>query len=368
MAEYYSNSISRKRRKKRAYSGSKLAMFLLDIVATLLMVVLLFCTITAIICQYVSPEKSGVLSVIALAVPIIYLLDIVLMFYWVVRWRWYRAMVMIAVVVVGLFYLSRYYKLELDRKYDTSYRERRYTKIMTYNVREGKKEGLVQYIEKHNPDILCLQEVAFGHENWEALKERYKVALKEQNAQDCNILSKHRVIRSGEIPNVYRANGMWADLRVQEDTVRVVNLHLKSTSIRKEDTNFIEGHGYIRDSEREDKLRSIVARLVDSNRKRAVQAEYIAEFLAKSPYKTIVCGDFNDVPLSYTYTVIARNFDDTFSKMADGFAYTYDTKYHLLRIDNILVSPSVEVVSYEVDNMADFSDHYPVISRVRVQK
>ena len=367
MAEYYSNSISRKkRRKSRVYSGKTLALFLLDMIVTLAMVLLVFSTVATIVCQYISPEKSGVLSVVALGAPIIYLLDIVVMFYWVVRWRWYRALIMIAIVVLGLCYLSRYYKFDFERQYDSSYIERRYTKVMTYNVFEGKAEGLISYIEKHNPDILCLQEMAEA-ENLALLDAKYKSAKRDDDNNIGNhIFSRYRIIRSGEIEGVLRKNGVWADLKIKDDTVRVVSLHLQTTSIRPEDTQFLEKHEYILDSERDSKLRSIVERLVDNNRKRALQAEAIAEFLNKTPYKTIVCGDFNDVPLSYTYNRIVRGLDDTFSKMASGFAYTYDTKYRLLRIDNILVSPSIEVVSYEVDNKADLSDHYPVISRIKI--
>jgi endonuclease/exonuclease/phosphatase family metal-dependent hydrolase len=184
----------------------------------------------------------------------------------------------------------------------------------------------------------------------------------------CQILSKHRILRSGEIPNLPRLNGVWADLKIKDDTVRVVNMHLKSTSIRREDTQFLEKHEYILDKDREDKLRSIVSRLADNNCKRAVQAEAVAEFLRGATYTTIVCGDFNDVPLSYTYHLIADNLEDTFSKCVRGFEYTYDTRYGLLRIDNILVSPSVEVVSYEVDNEVKLSDHFPVISRIKFEK
>ena len=96
MAEYYSNSTSRKKsRRRRVYSGKELALLLLDAVATLAMVVLIFSTVAIILCQHISPEKSGILSVMALGAPIIYLLDIVVMLYWVVRWRWYRASAMI---------------------------------------------------------------------------------------------------------------------------------------------------------------------------------------------------------------------------------------------------------------------------------
>lgn len=368
MAEYYSNSINRKKRRKRkAYDSKTILLFLLDIVATVAMILLLFATLTTIICQYISPVKSGIFSTVALGAPIIYLLDIVVMFYWIVRWRWYRATIMIAMVVLGLFYLSRYYKIDVDRHYDTSFSERRFTKIMTYNVLEGKAEELTGYISGHNPDILCLQEITAEGENWNILSEKYKTTFRidEKNAGN-QILTKYRILRSGDIKGLPRRNGVWADLRIKEDTLRVVSLHLQSTSIRPEDTQFLEKHEYILDKERDSKLRSIIERLVKNNQVRAEQAEAVAEFLENSPHKTIVCGDFNDIPISYTYNRIARNLDDTFSKMADGFAYTYNTRYRLLRIDNILVSPEIEVVSYEVDNTIELSDHYPVISRIKL--
>ena len=367
MAEYYTNSIGgRKKRKSKIRSEGSLALLLCDLVVVVSMLLLIFSTITTIVCQYISPENSGALSVLAIGAPIIYLLDIVVMFYWIVRWRWYRAIVMMAMVVLGLFYASRYYKFDIARHYDTSYVERRYSKVMTYNVRTGNVDGLADYIAKHNPDILCMQEIYPGSEVLEALSERYKaIDNPASTAAGNQILTKYRIIRSGDIPNLDRRNGVWVDLKVKDDTVRVVNLHLQSTSIGSKDINFLEQHGYITDTAREGMLRSIVGRLMDNNAKRAMQAQTVREFVNNTPYKSVVCGDFNDVPLSYTYNIIAKPFKDTFSEMASGFAYTYDTKYALLRIDNIFVSPEIEVVSYEVDNDAKYSDHYPVISRIK---
>lgn len=369
MAEYYSNSIGGSKRKGfRSRSRGEILLFLLDAFMTLAMLFFAFCTISIIVCQHVSPEESGLLSVISLGAPIIYLLDIAIMLYWIVRWRWYRATLMIAIVVVGLFYVSRYYKIGFARQYDIVYDEREYTKVMTYNVLVGKSPDLVDYVEKHNPDVLCLQEIDTNSDTWTKLAEKYKTTKSEleEEKSDNQILSKYPILRSGEVDGLSRTNGIWADLQIEDDTVRVVSLHLQSTSIRPEDTQFLEGHEYLHDKERDDKMRSIIVRLRDNNRARAVQAESVAAFLESTPHKIIVCGDFNDVPLSYTYHTIANNLDDTFSKMANGFAYTYNTKYHLLRIDHILVSPSIEVASYEVDNEVELSDHYPVISRVKI--
>lgn len=368
MAYIYTSGINDKRRHDdKPNGGRSLVLLLLDFLMLLIMAVLIFSTLTVVICQYVSPESSGVLSVMSLGAPIIYLLDILVMLYWVVRWRWFHVLAMAIMVVLGLFYLSRYYNIEFDRQYVTSYNERAYTKIMTYNVHEGRNEGFVDYISNHNPDIICVQEMTIGCDNWNKLTKTYKTTYKPNVAKGGNqILSKFDIIDSGGVGELPRRTATWADLKIGKDTVRVVSLHLQSTSIRPEDTNFIEGHGYINDDNRETKLRSIVGRLVENNKKRAVQAEMVADFLAKAPYKKIVCGDFNDVPLSYTYSTIASDLNDTFAEAAVGFAYTFNIRYRLLRIDNILVSPTIEVSSYEVDNNVDLSDHFPVISRMKI--
>ena len=367
MAEYYSAGIGPSRRsgggKRR--SGKELALFVLDVTMGLVMLVLLFLSLTAIVCQYVSPERSGVLSVVALGAPIIYLLDIVMMFYWLARTRWIMAIIMSSMVITGFFYISKYYNLSIDREYDVKYKESHYTKVMTYNVHEGRDSTLVRYIESHNPDILCLQEITTNTDHWNTLNERYNTTYAAYTDSPNHILSKYKIVRSGEIDELPVITGLWADVKVNNDTVRVVNIHLQSTAIRVEDTQFLESHGYLVDEQRDTKLRSIVGRLVDNNKVRAGQARQVAEFLKRSPYKLIVCGDFNDVPLSYTYRTISRDLKDCFSEKARGFAYTYNTRYGLLRIDNILVSPSIEVASYEVDNDISLSDHYPVISRLK---
>ncbi len=369
MADFYTDGLGRSKHNETTQRGrGEFWMFILDIVISVAMLLLLFASLTIVICQYVSPEKSGILSVVALGAPIIYLLDLAVMLYWIVRKRWYRAIVMSVIVVIGLFYLSRYYKLEIDRIYETKFTERKYTKVMTYNVYEGVKDGLFDYIATQNPDILCLQEINENSYNWMALEAMFGNTTINRSAISGNqILTKYRMVRKGEIEGLTTSAGIWADVKIKSDTVRVIGLHLKSTSISPEDTKFLESHEYLLDSNRDSKLRSIASRLSENNQKRAVQAKIVEMFIEKSPYKVIVCGDFNDVPLSYTYQTIAKDLNDTFSEKAVGFAYTYNTRYKLLRIDNILVSPEIEVASYEVDSKIDLSDHYPVISRLTIK-
>ncbi|MBR4850234.1 MAG: endonuclease/exonuclease/phosphatase family protein [Alistipes sp.] len=369
MAEYYTQGIRRtkRRRNTKRRTPKEVVFLLLDAVVVVTMAVLLFATVATIVAQYISPEKTGVLSVLALVAPVVYLLDVATLLYWVARWKWRFVLVALVPVVLGLFYLPRHYRVDIMRNHNTKYIERHFTKVLSYNILEGKQEGLVDTLFAINPDILCLQEVATSGKNWERLAERYRSTYTPSENSTNQILTRYRILRSGTIDTLSRNRAVWADLMIEKDTVRVVNVHLKSTSIRKEDTQFLENHEYILDAERNTKLRSIVGRLVENNRIRALQAQTVAKFVASSPYRVIVCGDFNDVPLSYTYYIIGRGLKDTFSEEADGYAYTYDTTYGLLRIDNILVSPSIEVISYEVDNNIKFSDHFPVVARLKIQ-
>ena len=262
MAEYYTQGIRRTKRRRttKRRSGREWALLLLDIAVAIVMAVLLFATLTTVVVQYISPARTGVLSVLALVAPVVYLLDVVVLLYWVARWRWRFAVVALVPVVVGLFYVSRHYRADIMRDHDTKYIERRFTKVLTYNVREGRNEGLVDTILTIRPDIICLQEIATNSDNWKGLAERYNTTHRDGDDSSNQILSRYRIVKSGLIDTLPRNRALWADLRIDKDTVRVISLHLRSTAIRKEDTQFLENHEYILDNERKTKLHSIVSR------------------------------------------------------------------------------------------------------------
>lgn len=340
-----------------------------DWVVYVIMAIFTLLTILILLFQHISPAKIGVFSVLALTAPIVYLIDIVIGLYWLARLQWKPLLVMSVVLIIGAFYAPRYYASDFSREHDKEYSESRFTKILTYNVHGGLDEGLVDQLKKYRPDIACLQEVSVTHANWMEICEKYNTTYRENNVGgNCQIFTRHRILRSGQVGTLPRQNGVWADIIVNWDTIRVINLHLRSTAIRNEDTKFLEQHEYIHDEKRTSKLSSIISRLTENNIARAEQAKAVAAFLKETKRKVILAGDFNDIPLSYTYRTIKRGLKDSFSKAGGGYAYTYDTAYRLLRIDNVLLSRSIDVESYEVDTDVSFSDHFPVIVRVKVAK
>jgi endonuclease/exonuclease/phosphatase family metal-dependent hydrolase len=101
--------------------------------------------------------------------------------------------------------------------------------------------------------------------------------------------------------------------------------------------------------------------------RRARQAEALKKEIEDSPYKVIVCGDFNDTPTSYTYRTVSSGLKDAFISGGVGMSGTYAGKLPSFRIDYILYDKKFSSANYEVVK-EELSDHYPVECFIRLKK
>ena len=371
MADLYSSGFSRRNRRRKPSNIGKKALMLLDILTWLAMLMLTTATIVCTITPHIDPQSMGWLSLVVLAAPIIYISNIIILLWWVIRGKWLNVAVASIAVIITLFSLGKYYQIETKRKPAIPYAERRFVKSISYNVANGTAEGIIDYIIEKNPDILCLQEFLIDvNDEWLKLGDKYRSTINGATDFSCEIITRHRILRHGNIDSISRYNANWADIIIKksEDTVRVVNLHLQSTLLHTVDTQFIDGHKQERDSTDQNRIENIAELLRESNIKRAEQARRVKRFIDASPYPVIVCGDFNDVPLSYTYNHIADGLKDAFREQGAGYSHTFNRFFNLMRIDYTLVSDRINVVSYEVDDETEYSDHYPVICRLKIDK
>ena len=105
----------------------------------------------------------------------------------------------------------------------------------------------------------------------------------------------------------------------------------------------------------------LIRKLAEASAIRAVQADSIARLVAG--YKgggVIVCGDFNDSPISYTHRVVGEGLNDAFVESGNGFGISYNQNHFYFRIDNILLSKNLKSYRCTVDNTIKSSDHYPI--------
>ena len=351
MADYYKTTYGSERRRGRSALGALLDVGMLVVS---LGVVVLF--LTTIIMPSMHPERSQELSTLGLIAPFTYAAVLLLMLYWIARWRPIMSVVMILMTIIGLFSVSSFYRIELRRSYGEPAAERGEIKIMTYNTRSfiddnGAKrlDSVAQIIRSINPDIVCFQEMGFSSLADSLMREAKLLpmphSLSRSNLSPA-IYSRYPIIKAQRIDTM--KNFVWADIVVREDTIRLFNNHLHSTAIRKEDGVYLEEHQYLEDENPQQEVMSMVSRLTENNIIRAAQVNTLVEMVAASPYPAIVCGDFNDTPISYTIHKMTRDLSDVFREVGRGFSHTYRGFFDMLRIDYVMCSDEFTPISYQV--------------------
>jgi endonuclease/exonuclease/phosphatase family metal-dependent hydrolase len=184
------------------------------------------------------------------------------------------------------------------------------------------------------------------------------------------IFSKLPIIDSGKIffPGAkFPETLLHADILYGKDTIRVYTTHLQSVQFKQEDFDNIEE---IKDEQKDilQNTKGIFGKLRRAFASRKEQADIIKEVLSNDPYPTILTGDFNDVPNSYTYATIKGNkLQDVFLKKGFGIGRTFSGISPTLRIDYMLATKDFEVTQFNriVKNL---SDHYMLVADVQLKR
>jgi endonuclease/exonuclease/phosphatase family metal-dependent hydrolase len=256
-------------------------------------------------------------------------------------------------------------------------------KVMTYNVQmfnlpfkkaDTSYAKILSFIKRENPDIVCLQE--FYIADGKLSEEQFVKALsshpyhaifynvkRNNSSHGIATFSKYPIKMNLEIPFDNSSNAaMYSDIKINDTIIRIYNIHFQSVklNIRKSFRHILGGHDEARVAELED----VSVRLKTAFIKRARQVDDVARHISVSPYPVIVCGDFNDTPVSYTYHIIKDDKKDTFREQGRGIPSTFRDLFPSFRIDYIFHDKNMSTLSYKIPQV-DYSDHYPVVSRIR---
>ena len=74
----------------------------------------------------------------------------------------------------------------------------------------------------------------------------------------------------------------------------------------------------------------------------------------------ILCGDFNDSPISYAHRTLDKVLTDCYVATGNGPGISYHHNAIFVRIDNIMCSSHWTPYGCKVDRSARHSDHYPI--------
>ena len=115
----------------------------------------------------------------------------------------------------------------------------------------------------------------------------------------------------------------------------------------------------------DDQMRSIVQRIQDNSSIRASHVDTLTQVIRSTRCTKIVCGDFNDTPMSYVYRQMCRDMKDAFVEAGRGYGYTFLPMHRLLRIDYVMCSHDIDIKDYRIMDECTLSDHLPVAVRMK---
>ena len=323
---------------------------------------------SSLLSPFVNPNTFWPISFFGLFFPIIFCLCIFFSIYWFFYNKKYF-LVNLVLILISIPYGSRYIAVNLEESTKEG------INVMSYNVRlfnkwkwineDGIKEKTVQFINKQNLDILCIQEYynpgknlkldfKFSHIGLQKRKEDWHMAIYSKYPQ----IHKQPVNIDGARMN---NSCIFSDIVIEKDTIRVYNIHLASNFFQRRDLD------YIISIEKEKVKNGIVGigkKLKYSFERRGREVDQIKKHMDSSPYPIIICGDFNDTPVSYAYQKLGENKKDAFLESGNGIGASFN-KIPTLRIDYILIDEELKSSSFST-HQEKFSDHRAISSTIKL--
>ncbi len=348
---------------------------LLDKIVFLFSVITLCGLLGAYTARYVNPDIFVIPSLLGLAYPYLLVANILLLFYWTARWK-KMSIVTLLVLCAGIPSFTSYYGTHRSDAASVSSD----ISVLSYNVRFFDKFGwsknkqtynkLLDYLNRFKGDFSCLQE--FPANNTSLPPQQIIKGLStypyHSLHKDMAIFSRLPILHTGRITfdKSHTGSAQYCDVLKGKDTLRIYNIHLESYRLGHKERKFVKEITTGATQDFSKGVKNILSRIVRANKARARQALLIREHIAQSPHKVILCGDFNDTPLSYTYNTICSQLMDCFLQKGHGLGNTYIGEFPSFRIDYIFHSPDFITTDYTRHSI-NLSDHYPISCKLKIR-
>lgn len=316
-------------------------------------------------------ETSPLLSCSGLAFPLFALINGLFLLFWV--FFWWRGVIIPVLGFLACYFPMRAFcplNLPYDPPRDAIQLVSMNVMHFSYPMPEDSVDALhtiKRYIDRTKPDIACFQEVSPFREQWNTLggKDR-NIEYIDHNGNVLLTMSRFPIIGKERIPYESAGNLSAAfHLLIDGDTVTLISNHFQSFSLSKEERSevgkIIDGSGDR--NPRSTGNRLLISKIVNVTRRRAPQINAVTHYIDSIRSKgrsVIVCGDFNETPISFSHRQMEKRLTDCYSSTATGPGFTFEQNGMHFRIDHIFCSPDWTPYRCQVVDRLRASDHYPL--------
>ena len=357
--------MTRENLKKYAAYGAKVLSFLLYAL-----------TLLSAYGGYINPAKMTLPAIAVLMFPYFAILTLLVSIVWLVVKKYAIGCIGIAVLLASGPTFTQALPF---RFHNTVSNKSKTFKMVTFNtlhMADMRKKGIktsrsMSYILNSGADFVCTQELIYldAKHIKPATSSQLDSLLKmypyhSADSREVKLFSKYpfkkldiRLNKAGYYGNfgVYR-------IYMKEDSLTVINVHLPSFALTDKQRNIITDAAQYKKTkatikEFEGPLRQKMSKAFKS---RAKVSEALAEIASKIEGPLIICGDFNDVPGSWSYRqFIKAGLNDAYAETGFGHLITYNMHLMFFHIDQILYKGGLMPI-YVKRGSVNASDHYPL--------
>lgn len=250
-------------------------------------------------------------------------------------------------------------------------------RVVSYNTlffgREmDQQDELMRYLINTRANIICFQEGEVIPQNIEKIKKRFaetSTPYVEYNAdhdEAVGIISAYPILEQ-KVLSYFPGNAVVAyRLQHPRGEILVVNCHFRSNllsgSTLKGYTNMMHGKSEQEEGSAWQNTKQLVSKISHSAQDRATMVADVEQYLQEHSHLPIIlCGDFNDSPISFTrYRIASFGLTDAFRTAGHGAGFTYRRNAIRVRIDHIFCSRDFQPIQAKIDATAPYSDHQPI--------
>lgn len=393
-----------KRRQKQSKLKQKVSLVgrilkLLLIVANVAVALTLFLAFAS---AYLPPSFSLTASYCGLVFFYLLLANAVFVVVWlIVDYRF--SLISVSMILLNINNIDRSYQLRPTEKPSVC---ASCVKVMSYNarlfglydektktMRDIKRNQVYDLFSRERPEILCVQEYfldASGKLKFPTTDTIIDILHFDNVKRNCYqffpinskskdyhfglaIFSRYRILQGDYVfkSDTSSNAAIYVDIKYKGDTLRIYNVHLASMRMDANDYAMgkeIVSHGM--DDPYLDKKAKILSKKVGKAfLERQGQAETLRAHIDSCRYPVIVCGDFNDSPVSYAYHKIGHGLKDAFRTSGGGRGHTYcGDAFPSYRIDYIFHDSRFKSFGFTTYDSLTVSDHYPIWTNISLLK